>query len=127
MAQLKRILYIEDETDLQWLVQHILESSGGFVVQVCGSGAEGLRSVGEFAPDLILLDVMMPEMDGFGVLRALRARPEFSALPVVFVTAKAQEDDEYLRAGALGVIPKPFEPADLIEQVRAYAGELATA
>ena len=127
MGQRKRILYIEDETDLQWLVKHILESVGDFEVMVCGSGAEGLRSMEDFAPDLVLLDVMMPEMDGFSVLRALRARPESVAVPVVFLTARTQEGDEYLALGANGVIAKPFEPSRLVEQVRAYTGELEAA
>ena len=124
MGQRKRILYIEDEADLQWLVKHILESVGGFDVAVCGSGAEGLRRMAEFDPDLVLLDVMMPEMDGFSVLRALRARPEGAVLPVVFLTARPQLDNEYLALGANGVIAKPFEPNRLVEQVRAYTGEL---
>jgi CheY-like chemotaxis protein len=123
----KRILYIEDEPDLQWLVKRILESAGGFEVRACSSGAEGLRCLGEFAPDLVLLDVMMPGMDGFGVLRALRARPECAALPVVFLTARSQECDEYLLSGVRGVIGKPFEPASLVQQVRAYAGDLVAA
>jgi len=127
MGRQKRILYIEDETDLQWLVKHLLESAGGFKVLVCGSGAEGLRSMEGFAPDLVLLDVMMPEMDGFSVLRALRARPESVAVPVVFLTARMPEGDEYLELGADGVIAKPFEPSRLVEQVRAYTGERAAA
>jgi CheY-like chemotaxis protein len=122
MGQQKRILYIEDETDLQWLVKCILELAGGFEVLPCSSGAEGLRRIGEFAPDLVLLDVMMPEMDGFSVLRALRARPESAALPVVFLTARNEEGDEYLHSGACGVIAKPFEPALLVERLQAYAG-----
>jgi len=65
----------------------------------------------------------MPGMDGFSVLRALRAQPENAALPVVFLTARTQEVDEYLRSGAHGLITKPFEPGRLVEQVRAYAGE----
>ena len=127
MWQRQRILYIEDEADLQWLVKHILESAGGFEVLVCGSGAEGLRCMESFAPDLVLLDVMMPEMDGFGVLRALRARPEGAAVPVVFLTARAQEGDEYRALGADGVIAKPFEPNVLVEQVRVYTGKLLAA
>jgi two-component system OmpR family response regulator len=127
MAKLKRILYIEDETDLQWLVKHILETVGGFEVLVCGSGAEGLAQIEDFAPDLVLLDVMMPEMDGFSVLRALRARPERAAVPVVFLTARTPEGGEYLELGARGVIAKPFEPNSLIEQVRAYAGDALAA
>lgn len=127
MDRRKRILYIEDEPDLQWLVKHILESAGGFEVMVCGSGAEGLRKLEEFTPDLILLDVMMPEMDGFSVLRALRTRPENTAVPVVFLTARTQVGDEYLALGANGVIAKPFEPSRLLEQVRAHTGELLPA
>jgi DNA-binding response OmpR family regulator len=124
VGQRKRILYIEDETDLQWLVKHILESAGDFEVRVCSNGAEGLRHVVEFVPDLVLLDVMMPGMDGFSVLRELRARADSAALPVVFLTARTQECDEYLHSGAHGVITKPFEPSALVAQVRAYAGEL---
>lgn len=123
MGSRKRILYIEDETDLQWLVKHILESVGGFEVLVCGSGAEALRRIGEFDPALVLLDVMMPEMDGFSVLRALRARAESATLPVVFLTARTQDGDEYFQSGADGVISKPFEPEALLQQVRAYAGD----
>ena len=127
MEKRKRILYIEDETDLQWLVRHILQSIGGFDVMVCSSGAEGLRVIKEFNPDLILLDVMMPEMDGFSVLRALRVQPETAAVPVVFLTARTQQGDEYLALGVNGVIAKPFEPGRLVEQVRAYTVELVAA
>lgn len=127
MGRRKRILYIEDETDLQWLVKHVLESAGGFEVMVCGSGAEGLRSMENFAPDLVLLDVMMPEMDGFSVLRTLRARPQSAAVPVLFLTARTQEGDEYLALGANGVIAKPFEPSRLVAQVRAHTAELLQA
>ncbi|MCJ7838837.1 MAG: response regulator, partial [Burkholderiales bacterium] len=102
MGQRQRILYVEDETDLQWLVKHILESAGAFEVLVCSSGDEALRSIEEYAPDLVLLDVMMPGMDGFSVLRELRARPGSADLPVVFLTARPQEGDEYLRSGAQG-------------------------
>lgn len=125
MGQRKRILYIEDETDLQWLVKHILESDGGFEVRVCSSGSEALDCIAEAAPDLILLDVMMPGMDGFSILRELHARPESAEVPVVFLTARPQQGDEYLRSGALGVIGKPFEPRALIAQLRAYTRELA--
>jgi two-component system, OmpR family, response regulator len=127
MAKLKRILYIADETDLQWLVKHILETVGGFEVLVCGSGAEGLAQIEDFAPDLVLLDVMMPEMDGFSVLRALRAIPNRLAVPVVFLTARTPEGGEYLELGARGVIAKPFDPNSLVDQVRAYADDALAA
>lgn len=127
MGQRKRILYIDDEPDLQWLVKHILESDGAFEVRVCDSGTEALLHVAEFVPDLVLLDVMMPDMDGFSILRQLRAHPASAKLPVVFLTARPQEGDEYRRSGALGVISKPFEPRALVTQLRAYAGDLAEA
>ena len=123
MERGKRILYIEDEADLQWLVKHILDSLGGFDVLVCGSGAEGLRRIRDFAPDLVLLDVMMPQMDGFEVLRNLRADSDTASIPVVFLSARSGQADEYRGMGALGVIAKPFEPYALVEQVREYAGE----
>jgi two-component system OmpR family response regulator len=127
MGQRKRILYIDDETDLQWLVKHILESTGTFEVLVCGTGDEALCHVAGFAPDLVLLDVMMPGMDGFSILRELRARPMSAKLPVVFLTARPQLEDEYLRSGALGVINKPFEPSALVDQLRYFAEELVVA
>lgn len=123
MSRRKRVLYIDDEPDLQWLVKHILETVGGFDVMVCASGTEGLRGIAAFAPDLVLLDVMMPEMDGFSVLRALRALPEGASIPVVFLTARPQLGDDYLALGADGVIAKPFEPGRLVELVRAHTGE----
>jgi len=123
----KRILYIEDDTDLQWLVRHILESAGVYEVRLCSSGAEGLDVMDKFDPDLVLLDVMLPGMDGFNVLSALRAKARWARLPVAFLTARMQHSDEYLTAGAQGVIAKPFEPSALLERVRALTGELASA
>ena len=123
MEQRKRIVYVEDEADLRWLVKHILESAGGFDVLVCASGAEALLRIREFDPDLVLLDVMMPQMDGVEVLRSLRAEAETASVPVVFLTARTEHALEYLALGALGVIAKPFEPRALLAQVREYAGE----
>jgi two-component system OmpR family response regulator len=127
MEQQKRILYIEDESDLQWLVKYILETAGEFQVLVCASGAEGLRRIRDFAPDLVLLDVMMPDMDGLEVMRRLRASPDTSLVPVVFLTARSEMDGEYAAVGARAVIAKPFEPAALIAQVRQYLGDLVAA
>jgi two-component system, OmpR family, response regulator len=127
MEHRTRILYIEDEADLQWLVKHILDSAGGFEVLVCGSGAEGLRRIREFAPHLVLLDVMMPQMDGFEVLRALRGERETTSVPVVFLTARSEQGGEYRELGALGVIAKPFEPGALVERVREYTRERVAA
>jgi CheY-like chemotaxis protein len=117
---LERILYIEDEADIQTIARLALESIGGFVVETCSSGREGLDRVADFAPDLVLLDVMMPDMDGPATLRALRQLPGMAAVPVVFMTAKVQPQEvaEYRARGALDVIAKPFDPMTLAAQVR---------
>jgi CheY-like chemotaxis protein len=112
---LQRILYVEDEPDIQAVARIALEAVGGFQVLVCNSGQEALCAAPAFAPQLILLDVMMPGLDGPGTLAALRAQPELKETPVVFMTAKAQasEVSRYRQIGALGVITKPFDPMAL--------------
>src|SRR5438128_2029593 len=112
---LKRILIIEDEPDIQAVAQLALELVGGFTVAVCGSCREALATAPAFAADLILLDVMMPGMDGPTTLKALRAIPSTAATPVIFMTAKVQpqEVERYKELGALDVIPKPFDPMSL--------------
>jgi CheY-like chemotaxis protein len=111
---------VEDDPDIRVIVKSALEMLGGFEVRACASGAEALGAVAAFAPQLALLDVMMPELDGPGVLARLRADPATSALPVIFLTAKtAASEVERLRAlGAKGVLMKPFDPMTLHEQVR---------
>lgn len=112
---LHRILMVEDETDIQVIAQFALQALGGFTVQTCSSGAEALATVGTFAPDLILLDVMMPGMDGPSTLTALRAQPALVRTPVLFMTAKVQPHEvaHYKALGALDVIAKPFDPMTL--------------
>jgi DNA-binding response OmpR family regulator len=114
-SSLRRILVIEDEADIQAVMKLSLESVGGFTVAVCSSGNEALATAPAFAPDLILLDVMMPDMDGPSTLRALRMLSEITLTPVVFVTAKAQPQEvTYFRSlGALDVVAKPFDPLTL--------------
>jgi two-component system OmpR family response regulator len=117
---LQRILYIEDETDIQAVAKLALEAVGGFEVEVCNSGAEALAHAPVFAPDLILLDVMMPGMDGPATLSALRTLPQTAHTPVIFMTAKVQKNEieDYKKLGAIDVIPKPFDPMTLAELVR---------
>ncbi len=112
---LTRILCVEDDPDIQAVVRLSLESLGSFTVHICGSGAEALRAALDFAPQLILLDVMMPDMDGPTTIQALRGIPGMAEIPFVFLTAKTQpaDTDRYLGLGALGVIPKPFDPTQL--------------
>ncbi len=121
MSQLQRILYVEDEPDIQAIATMALEMVGGFSVKVCSSGEEALAEAEAYAPDMILLDVMMPGMDGPTTLQALREKPALSQLPVAFMTAKVQpqEIEYYKSLGALDAIAKPFDPMTLADQVRA--------
>jgi len=116
-----KILYVEDEQDIQTIAQMALEIVGGFDVTICSSGMEALQTVVAFAPDIILLDVMMPGMDGIQTYHALRQLPECATTPVVFMTAKVQASEVrgYLDFGAVGVIPKPFDPMTLADEVQA--------
>ena len=118
---LKRILMIEDEPDIQAVAQLALEALGGFQVRICGTGREGVQAVAAFDPDLIVLDVMMPGMDGPSTLRALRTLSQTVATPVVFMTAKVQPQEvaEYRAMGVLDVIAKPFDPMTLAETILA--------
>lgn len=118
---LQRILYVEDEPDIQAVARLALENIGGFTVEICSSGQEALDKIAAFNPDLILLDVMMPGMDGPTTLKALRGNEFGSDTPVVFMTAKVQPQEiaYYKELGAVDVIPKPFDPIQLAPQVQA--------
>jgi len=117
---LKRILYVEDDPDIQTVAKLALEMTGGFEVHVCSSGEQALDAIPVIAPDLVLLDVMMPGMDGPSTLAELRKRPGGESIPVVFLTAKSQasEVEGYRKAGALGVIAKPFDPMTIADQIK---------
>lgn len=117
---LERVLYIEDDEDIQAIVKVALEDVGGLVLQVCSGGREALQAMPGFRPDLVLLDVMMPGMDGPSTLRALRELPGYGGLPAVFLTARAQPSDiaQYQGLGVLGVIVKPFQAGRLAQQLR---------
>ncbi len=121
MTTLKRLLYVEDEPDIRAVAQVALQHIGGFDLRVCESGEQAVREAVAFAPDMVLLDVMMPGMDGPGTLRALRALPELQAVPMAFMTAKVQPEEvsQFIAMGAVGVIAKPFDPMTLAGQVRA--------
>lgn len=120
---LKKILLIEDDPDIQLITRLSLEVGGGYEVRICATGEDALQSAPAFAPDLILLDMMMPGMDGLATMDALRTLPlpAITATPVVFFTANTQSHvrQDLLRRGALGVIIKPIEPNALVEQIRA--------
>lgn len=118
---LQRILLVEDDADIQAVGQLALEAVGGFEVRVCSSGQEALVAAPQFAPDLILLDVMMPGMDGLTTYAELRRIPALRDTPIIFMTAKVQPTEvaRYREAGALGVISKPFDPMALANEVYA--------
>ncbi|MBA2964400.1 MULTISPECIES: response regulator [Ramlibacter] len=117
---LQRVLYVEDDADIRTIAVLALETVGGLQLRACASGAEALEAAAGFAPDLLLLDVMMPGMDGPTTLQRLRELPGTARTPVVFMTAKMQasEIEHYLSLGALGVITKPFDPMALAVQVQ---------
>jgi len=118
--ELKKILYVEDEVDIQKVVKMALEMIGGFEVLVCSSGPEALEKAPEFEPDLCLLDVMMPGMDGPATLEALRKIDTLTNTPFAFLTAKVQGEEiaRFKDLGAIDVIIKPFDPMALPDQVR---------
>ena len=117
-----RILYVDDEDDIREVATLALELDGDMTVRTCASGAEALEAAAAWQPDLILLDVMMPRMDGPTTLSRLRSAPATANIPVVFITARTQtgEVEQFKEMGALGVLAKPFDPMTLGSAVRAY-------
>ncbi len=118
---LQRILYVEDEQDIRQIAQLALEAVGGFTLEICASGPAAIASAPGFGPDLVLLDVMMPGMDGLTTFAELRKIPGMEAVPVIFMTAKVlpQEVARYREMGAADVIAKPFDPMTLSDTVNA--------
>lgn len=120
MSELRRILYVEDEPDIRAVAELALQAVGGFEVKLCESGEQALVEAEAFQPDLILLDVMMPRLDGPETLKALQAKPALAGIPVAFMTAKVQpsEVESFKALGAIDVIAKPFDPMTLSDKVR---------
>jgi len=118
---LTRVLTVDDDPYLQEILVCVLEEVGGFTVKSCASGKDALECVEAFMPELILLDVMMPDMDGPTTMLRMRQIPALAKIPVVFVTAKAGPKDveSYRALGAAAVIPKPFDGLKLPDQIRA--------
>jgi two-component system, OmpR family, response regulator len=123
---LNRICYVEDDEDIQRIVRMSLERVGKMTVEVVSDPTLAIEAILSFKPDLVMLDWMMPKMDGPTLFRQMKLRAETSALPVVFITAKASQSDldELLQMGAVGAISKPFSPKDLPEQLRAIWAKL---
>lgn len=119
-TELEHVLCIDDEADILEVAGMCLETVGGLAVTRCNGGAEGIEKAREVAPDLILLDVMMPGMDDPTTLEKMRADAALEHIPVIFMTARVQPGEvaEYIARGAIAVIEKPFDPMTLAEQVR---------
>ncbi|MCX6362725.1 MAG: response regulator [Actinobacteria bacterium] len=121
----KRILVVDDEPDIRRLVAQALEVTG-YDVQTAANGAEALRAASLFIPDLVLLDIMMPDMDGFAVYERLRAKPVDLRSPIIFLTARREINDKLLgfEKGAADYITKPFHIKELLARVKVHLGEL---
>ena len=119
-----RVLHVDDESDIREVVEISLGLDPDLVTRGCASGDEALGVASNWLPDIVLLDVMMPIMDGATTLARLRENPRPAGIPVVFMTARAQSRElELFRSlGAVGVIPKPFDPMMLAASVRAHIG-----
>ena len=125
--KLRKVLIVEDEIDIQKVIRMSLKLRGVADVVVASNGEECLAVVNEVKPDLILLDVSMPKLDGYQTCRMLKANPETLSIPVIFLTAKVQKHEEELgaNAGAVGYISKPFDPMTLHDQILAILAKNA--
>lgn len=119
-----RVLYVDDEPDIREIAEIALGLDPTFEVRTAASGEDALTLLDEWIPDVALFDVMMPGMDGPHLLATIRKRGSLSALPVIFVTARAQrrELQDFGRLDSIGVIAKPFDPVTLAAQVREILG-----
>ena len=117
--KLEKILYAEDDADIRKIAVLAMEVLGGMTVETCESGVDVVEKALQFLPDLILLDVMMPNVDGPTALGQLRQIQELISIPVIFITAKVMKEEvaEFRELGAVDIIEKPFDPQSLTEQI----------
>ncbi len=120
----KRILFIDDEEDIKTLARLCLELEAGWEMIAASNGIEGIAIAESQQPDAILLDVMMPGLDGLQTLAKLQVNPKTKHIPTIFITAKAQASDRrrFYAAGAKGVINKPFDSLTLASQISGFLG-----
>jgi CheY-like chemotaxis protein len=123
---LNRICYVEDDEDIRRIVRMSLERIGKMTVELVGDPLLAIEAIKAFKPEMVMLDWMMPGLDGPTLFRKMKEVPEVRDLPVVFITAKAspKELDELRVLGAVGTISKPFSPRDLPDQLRAIWNSL---
>jgi len=125
MHALNKVLYAEDEADIREIATLALEAIGQFETTTCESGAFVIDLALSFQPQLILLDVMMPDMDGPSTLEALKKHDALKHIPVIFLTAKILPDEiaRFKALGAIDVISKPFDPMTLADEIKAIWGK----
>lgn len=118
--ELKHILCIDDQEDILEVTRMCLETVGGYQVTICNNGRGGIDTAREIGPDVILIDVMMPDTDGPAALRILQQDNKLRDIPVIFMTARVHksEVEEYIKMGAVGVISKPFNPMGLAGEIQ---------
>ena len=118
----KRILFIDDEEDIKTLARFCIELESDWQLMTAASGKEGIALAETEQPDAILLDVMMPDLDGLQTLEKLKTNPKTKHIPTIFITAKAQASDRrrFYAAGAKGVINKPFDSLTLASQIAGF-------
>lgn len=117
--EIKKVLLVDDDPNIRKLAKMTLERVGKWEVDVAESGPEALEMLEQSLPDVVLLDVMMPDLDGVATLQRIRSNESFRHMPVILMTAKVQcqQIEEYVTMGAAGVIIKPFDPLELPEEI----------
>ena len=117
----KKILVVDDETELLKAISILLKTSG-YEVVTAQDGQEGLEKAKSLSPDLIVLDILMPKMDGYEVCRLLKFDEKYKSIPIIMLTAKVQDIDKAMgkKVGADDYIAKPFETQDLIDKIKMY-------
>lgn len=120
MRSLTKMIVVDDDKDILTIIQYCLEGMSEISIKYCQTAQEAIQEALVFLPDLMLVDVMMPGMDGIAMVEAMRLMPSLANIPVVFVTAKIQKEeiDSYFKLGVADVITKPFDPIGLPETIQ---------
>jgi CheY-like chemotaxis protein len=118
--EIQNVLLVDDDKNIRFLAQMCLQDLAGWKVNLASSGQEALDILSQGKPDLVLLDVMMPGMDGKTTFTKIKEFPELCDIPIIFMTASVQthEMQAYLDLGAVGVLVKPFDPMTLADQIK---------
>ncbi|MSO21149.1 MAG: response regulator [Acidobacteria bacterium] len=127
--EIRKALLVEDEQDIRKVAQISLQFRSGWTVIVANDGIDGLAMAAAEKPDLILLDCMMPRLDGYETCQKLKLDPNLRDIPVIFLTAKSQESEirKGLQPGAIGYLVKPFNPMSLADEIKKLLESAKTA